>query len=365
MNLVDIVRTRELPYAGTVVVQKGQMVRSDEIVAEMNFYPGMVRKLFATRELAIKPQKLPEVVRVSQGDLVAKGDVLAFCTQWYRPQIMLAPQSGIVGMISRHLGIIYLRKLTEFNTNPLEIFNIAEELGLVGDLARRSILVRVGQRVVPGQILAQKTWEGSRLKMTYVVTRLFGVVKSIKDCVVTVESRQISQKLTAWLSGEVLSTEKNWSVTIKAKAYRLVGTYGLAGERSGTLRTVDQAQLTSSDIGESDHHKVLAVRGRISQEALLKAADIGVAAIIGAGCKLSVLRQYAGDDFIPGITGNEQVGTGVVLLQNFSGTMIDEESWLCLKNNEGNQVALNGTTHIRAGAIRPEVLIFPTLQGVK
>jgi len=38
MNLVDIIRTRELPYAGTVVVQKGQMVRSDEIVAEMNFY---------------------------------------------------------------------------------------------------------------------------------------------------------------------------------------------------------------------------------------------------------------------------------------------------------------------------------------
>ncbi len=358
MKLVEITRTRTLPYAGTVVVKRGQKVLAGDMVAKMNYFPGMVKKLRISKHLAVKPEKLPEVVTVKPGELVNKGDILAFNARWHKAQAVTAPQSGIIGMISRHLGIVYLRKLTEFNSCPVEIYDIEKAFGVSAERARKSIAVRIGQQVSPGQIIAQLAWKDNKMKMHKVVTNLFGTVKGIKNNIITIKNRQVCQELQAYLAGEVIDVAENWSVSIKARAYQLNGVYGIAGERSGILRTINTVKLDARDIYPSDKHKILLSRGVITKEALHKAVACEVSAVIAASCNLALLREYAGQDFIPGITGGEEVITGIILLHGFTASQIDETLWSRIEQLNNKEVSVNGTTHIRAGAIRPEILIF-------
>ncbi len=359
VNVQEIIKTRTLPYAGNVVAEVGQRVKPDDVVAEMNFYPGLVLRLRVSEHLAISPRLLSEVVQVEVGQLVDKGQILAFDSKWHQPQIMVAPEAGIIGMVSKTLGIVYLRRLTEFNPEPFEVHDIAKEFGISEEEAAKTIIVRRNQKVVPGQILAQQQWQEKDFELKYVASEMFGSIYKIDSHKIWIKSREISRKLYAFLAGEIVDTKPYWSVTIKSKAYKLSGSYGIGGERFGRLVAIDTEYLKDDDIGARYKDNILAVKGKISHDALLKAAKIGIPAIIAASCDLSVLREYAGEGFIPGITGNEEVKTSVVLTNTFCSDDLMGEEFDFLRENEGKFISVNGTTHIRAGAIRPEILIFP------
>jgi hypothetical protein len=46
-------------------------------------------------------------------------------------------------------------------------------------------------------------------------------------------------------------------------------------------------------------------------------------------------------------------------MNTFSSEAPIGEEFDIFKKYENNYISINGTTHIRAGAIRPEILIFP------
>ncbi len=359
MNVQEIIATRTLPYAGTVIAKVGQKVKPNDVVAEMNFYPGLVLRLKVSEHLAIAARELRSVIQVNVGELVEKGQILAFDSKWHQPQIMVAPEPGIIGMVSKTLGIVYLRRLTEFNPNPFEVHNIAEEFGISEEDAANTIIVSRNQKVVPGQILAQQQWKKDEFRLKYVASSMFGSIHKIDKHKIWIKSREISRKLYAYLSGEVVSVEPYWSVTIKSRAYKLNGTYGIGGERFGTISIIDTEYLKEDDIGARYKDNILIVKGKISKEALDKAARIGIPAIVAASCDLSVLRKYAGEGFIPGITGAEEVKTSVILMNNFCSTETMGDEFEFFKEREGKYMSVNGSTHIRAGAIRPQVLVFP------
>ncbi|QOR34487.1 hypothetical protein IMX26_13470 [Clostridium sp. 'deep sea'] len=359
MKLVEITRKRKLPYAGSVMVELGQQVSNTDLVAQMNYFPGLVKKLNVAKSLSINPQKLIDVICVEQGKLVKEGELIAFNSRWHRAQFMKAPQSGIIGMISRHLGIVYLRKLIKYNTNTYEVFNIEQLLDSNSRFAKKSILVNVGDSVSPGQIIANLMYSKGRFKIKYVTTNLFGTVVEIKNNIITIKNSQKSPKKYAYLSGTVTEIEPNWSVTIKSEAYKLTGVYGLGGEISGQLRIIKSPKLTVEQLTEQDKSKIILTQGFITKAVLLKSKEIGVAAIIASSCNLATLREYAGKNFIPGITGSEDITTGVVLLKGFNISELNKEVFSELQNYNNCECSINGTTHIRAGAIRPEILIFP------
>jgi len=359
VNIQEIKRTRELPYAGNVTAKVGSKVKPDDIVAEMNFYPGLVKRLRISEHLAISPRDLNRVVQVEEGQLVKKGQVLAFDSKWHQPQIIVAPESGIIGMISKNLGIVYLRRLTEFNPEPFEVHDVAKEMNISEEDGANSIIVKANQKVVPGQIIAQQQWKDDQFLLKYAASNMFGTIKKIDGHKVWIKSREISRKLYAYLKGEVVESDDYWSVKIKAKAYVLSGSYGIAGEKFGRIVTFDKKELTPEDLNLDYQKSILVVNGKVVEGTLEKAEKLNIPAIIASGCDLGTIRRYVGENFIPGITGGEEVKTGIILMNTFSSEAPIGEEFDIFKKYENNYISINGTTHIRAGAIRPEILIFP------
>lgn len=364
MNIQKIKMKRELPYAGNVIVEVGQKVNPNDIVAEMNFFPGLVKKLKVSEHLAILPKDLNRVIQVKEGQLVEKGQVLAFDSKWNQPQIMVAPKAGIVGMISKNLGMVYLRELTKFNPEPFEVHDVAKEMDVSVEDAAKSIIVKTDQKVVPGQIIAQQQWKDDQFLLKYTSSEMFGQVKKIDGHKIWIKSREVSRKLYAYLKGEVVDADKYWSVTIKSNAYSLNANYGIAGERFGKIKIIDKEEIVPDDIKLDYKNNILIVRGKVTDGTLEKAQNLKIPAIIATSCDLSTIRRYVGKSFIPGITGGEEVKTGLLLMDTFSSDELMGEAFNFFQKYENHYMSVNGTTHIRAGAIRPEILIFPE-EGVK
>ncbi len=359
MNIQEIIRTRELPYAGNVITEIGSKVNPNDVVAEMNFYPGLVKRLRISEHLAISPKDLNRVVQIQEGHLVKKGQVLAFDSKWHQPQIMVAPEDGIVGMVSKNLGIVYLRRLTEFNPEPYEVHDVAKEMDISKEDGANSVIVKPNQKVVPGQIIAQQQWKENKFQLKYAASNMFGTISKIDKHKIWIKSREVSRKLYAYLKGEIIESDDYWSVTIKSKAYALAGSYGIAGERFGKIITLDKKELTPNDLNLEFKENIIVVNGKIAEGTLEKAEELDIPAIIASGCDLGTIRRYVGENFIPGITGGEEVKTGLILMNAFSSVESIGERFNVFKRYEDKYMSINGTTHIRAGAIRPEILIFP------
>jgi hypothetical protein len=63
------------------------------------------------------------------------------------------------------------------------------------------------------------------------------------------------------------------------------------------------------------------------------------------------------------ITGSEDKGITLVVTEGFGEIMMAGKTFDLLKAHEGQEVCINGATQIRAGVIRPEVVI-PKLEDI-
>jgi len=69
------------------------------------------------------------------------------------------------------------------------------------------------------------------------------------------------------------------------------------------------------------------------------------------------LRDFLGYDIGVAITGSEDLGVTLVITEGFGEIDMAQRTFDLLKSKEGQMVCINGATQIRAGVIRPEVVI--------
>jgi len=84
---------------------------------------------------------------------------------------------------------------------------------------------------------------------------------------------------------------------------------------------------------------------------------VGAAAVVVGGFDDKDLRDFLGYDLGVAITGSEEVGITLVVTEGFGQIDMAEKTFDLLKRFEGKLALANGATQIRAGVIRPEVII--------
>jgi hypothetical protein len=150
------------------------------------------------------------------------------------------------------------------------------------------------------------------------------------------------------------------AVVIETNAGILQGIFGIGGETHGEIKiAVDsyRDELRAEDLSSDDAGKILVGGSEISCSTLQKAAEIGVKGIIVGGIKDVELFAFTGTEIGVAITGNEDLGITFMVTEGFGSMNMSERSFNLLKEFEGNQAAMNGATQIRAGVMRPEVII--------
>jgi hypothetical protein len=147
---------------------------------------------------------------------------------------------------------------------------------------------------------------------------------------------------------------------IEADVAFVQGIFGVGGEAFGVLKVVcasPSEDLTAEKITPDCQAAVVVGGARIHEAAVRKAAEIGVAAIVGGGIDDADLKAILGYDLGVAITGSEKIGLTLIITEGFGDIAMADRTFALLKSHDGNEVSVNGATQIRAGVMRPEIVI--------
>ncbi len=223
------------------------------------------------------------------------------------------------------------------------------------------LLKAEGQAVAVGEPLARTPGWFGLFKTTY-RSKVAGVVESVSPVTGQVILRAPPQpvEIRAFLAGRVVQVWEGEGVEIEAAVSYIQGIFGIGGEAYGPIRLGTERNdqdLTAACLTPEMSGALVVGGARIRGEAIRRALDVGVAALIGGGLDDQDLHDLLGYDLGVAITGSEQVGLTLIVTEGFGDIAMAQRTFQLLAASEGRLASVNGATQIRAGVMRPEILV--------
>jgi len=98
--------------------------------------------------------------------------------------------------------------------------------------------------------------------------------------------------------------------------------------------------------------------------AIRKAKQVGAAAVVSGGIDDHDLRDFLGHDIGVAVTGSEKLGITLIITEGFGDIAMAQRTFELLRSHDGRLASVNGATQIRAGVMRPEIVV-PLEDGVR
>ncbi len=189
-----------------------------------------------------------------------------------------------------------------------------------------------------------------------------GQVESISDVTGQIVMREepLPVEVDAYVSGTVSDIIMDEGVVIESDAAYVQGIFGIGGEARGNLEIVSNSrddELRIEDINESHSDKIIVGGSFVSIEAYKKALKLNVRGIVVGGFNYFDLEEVLGYRLGVAITGTEDLATSLVVTEGYGNIKMSDRTFELLKTHNGKFVSINGATQIRAGVIRPEIVI--------
>jgi hypothetical protein len=248
-----------------------------------------------------------------------------------------------------------------FLPGAVEMLNVAQKLGLEPAEVPECMLVKEGEQVQKGQPLARSKGFFGFFKTT-LDSPITGCVEAISNLTgqVTMRAPAVPVEIKAYVDGVVDEVLPQEGVVVHTCATFIQGIFGIGGETSGELvmvATDPAAEMKVSDIKPEHRGKVLVGGGKVTGAVLQEAVKQGVSAIIVGGIDDQDLKEFLGYDLGVAITGSEEKGLTLVITEGFGPIRMAERTFCLLGKRAGRRASVSGATQIRAGVIRPEVII--------
>ena len=253
---------------------------------------------------------------------------------------------------------------------PGKIFslNVANFLGLEPASGRdahliglgKHMLKKVGDEVTKGEIIAARESFFGLVKRNAKATTT-GTIEHISEISgeVLIREASIPLNLIAYIPGIVIEVMEKEGVVIETHGAFIQGIFGIGGEVHGELKiladSIDHI-LTADQITPECMGKVV-VASQVNVEALDKAVELKVKGIITGGISNQDLTEFVGYRIGVAITGHEERGLTLIITEGFGNMRMAGKTLELLRKFEGQLACINGATQIRAGVIRPEIII--------
>ncbi len=243
----------------------------------------------------------------------------------------------------------------------VQTVNVAGLLNIPPEDIKEVMVKKEGDEVEKDEVIAfTKSFFG--LFKSYVKSPVKGKIESISEITGQVIIREPPQpvQVSAYIDGIVKEIIQNEGVVIESYASLVQGIFGIGGERRGVLKLVASNPddiLTEKDINEDCEGKILIGGSLVTLEALKKAKEIGVKGIVVGGIEDETIKNFLGYDIGVAITGQENCNLTLIITEGFGQMKMADRTFSLLKSLEGKIASINGATQIRAGVIRPEVIV--------
>lgn len=223
------------------------------------------------------------------------------------------------------------------------------------------LIKKVGDEVEENEIVGKRV-EFFGLSKSFCRSPVKGTVELISDVTgqMVIREGSIPVNVTAYIPGKVIEVLPTEGLVVETAAAFIQGIFGIGGETHGELKMVVSSPddiLTADKILPTCTGKILGGGSLVTIEALRKAVEVGAKGIIVGGIEDEILTKFLGYSLGVAITGTENVGLSLIITEGFGKMNMSTKTFNLLKSNEGLDVAMNGATQVRAGVVRPEVII--------
>ena len=225
----------------------------------------------------------------------------------------------------------------------------------------RYMLKKEGDEVSEGENIAYYSALFGLIKKQ-VVSPIDGYIESVSEITgqIILRGAPIPLNLNAYIPGKVSEVMPGEGVVIETNAALVQGIFGIGGENHGKIRiAVDspEEELTDEHIHAEDRSAILVGGSLVTLDALRKASEVGVSCIMVGGVRHTDIIRFTGEEIGVAITGHEDVGLTLIVTEGFGRLTMSQRTFDLLKMFEGRLASVNGATQIRAGVLRPEIII--------
>ena len=246
----------------------------------------------------------------------------------------------------------------------LQSVKVSAKLGLEGAEAQKLLTVEIGDSVTRGQIVARsKGLLGLFPSEAKAVAT--GTVEIFSPITGNLGIREAPTPIdvTAYIGGKIVAILEGEGAVIETQGALVQGIFGVGGERRALLYVVSEspdAVLDAPQITEECRGKLLLGGSNLTAAALKKAAEMGVLGIVVGGMIDKDLIAFLGYDIGVAITGHEDIPLTIILTEGFGTIAMARRTYDLLASLEGKEASFSGATQIRAGVIRPEIIVSDT-----
>jgi len=240
--------------------------------------------------------------------------------------------------------------------------NVVAKLGIVPEDLPSVLLKKEGARLAKGEAYARTKgfcgrWFRSECKAPFSGT--LESVSAVTGQVILRGEPTLLQK-TAYARGRVVAVQEGESATVEISGTFVQGIFGVGGEATGTLEVVVASpadELGPAAIRPEHAGKILVGGSLVTAAAVRQALQCGVKGLVCGGLNDADLRDFLGYELGVAITGEENLGLTIVVTEGFGPIRMADRTFALLKKRAGMLASINGATQIRAGVIRPVVVI--------
>ncbi|MGH7232668.1 MAG: hypothetical protein ACREJU_15125 [Nitrospiraceae bacterium] len=239
--------------------------------------------------------------------------------------------------------------------------NVANLLGVAPDEVNEYLIKKAGESVHRDEVIAE-----NKPLIKWFKTDVRSPIEGTLESVSTVTGQALlrepprSLNLLAYVDGMVVEVHPRQGVTVETECSFVQGIFGIGGETWGELvmavQTPDEI-LTAAHLVPAMMGKIVIGGSFLGAETMKRARELGVAALVVGGIHDKDLRELLGYDLGVAITGTERVGLTLILTEGFGTIPMATKTFALLRAHAGQKASISGATQIRAGVIRPEIII--------
>ncbi|HUQ06232.1 MAG TPA: hypothetical protein VM261_27195 [Kofleriaceae bacterium] len=243
----------------------------------------------------------------------------------------------------------------------VHLMNLATALGAMPDEVAPQLRLQPGDALAKGTLIAETKGFFGYFK-TRVTSPIVGTLESVSEITGQAVLREppVPVEVKAYVDGTIVEIIEGEGVIVETAAALVQGIFGLSGEVNATLVVVAKSPdhvLEPGDLSAAHAGKVVLGGGRTSLAAMRRAMELGVAAIVCGGIAYQDVKELLGYDVGVAVTGTEGLATTLVVTEGFGDIAMAKATYELLASLAGRIASVCGATQIRAGVIRPEVVV--------
>ncbi len=223
------------------------------------------------------------------------------------------------------------------------------------------VLKKSGDKIKKDEVIAETKGIFGLMK-TQVKSPIDGVIESISNVTgqAILRNPPTPVEVDAYIDAKVTKLFENEGVMVETYATFVQGIFGIGGEAKGIITPIVDSPdkpITIDMITPEHKGKIIIGGSLVTVDVLRKAAEIGCVGIVVGGIWDYDLKEFLGYDIGVAITGSEEKGISLIITEGFGEMAMADKTFKLLIENKDNKASINGATQIRAGVMRPEVII--------